>query len=77
MWPRIENYPTNYRDVVRCTVVDSRNNEHVRAAQLQKAGHQGYKKEDDALKDAVEEHVAKNWKSISNQLPGRSEVHRR
>ncbi|KAG7362843.1 Myb-like DNA-binding protein [Nitzschia inconspicua] len=32
------------------------------------------KKEDDTLKDAVEEHGAKNWKLISNRLPGRSEV---
>jgi hypothetical protein len=32
------------------------------------------KKEDDTLKDAVEEHGAKNWKLISSRLPGRSEV---
>ncbi|KAL3939829.1 MAG: hypothetical protein SGARI_001226 [Bacillariaceae sp.] len=32
------------------------------------------KQEDDTLKDAVEEHGAKNWKLISNRLPGRSEV---
>jgi hypothetical protein len=32
------------------------------------------KKEDDTLKEAVEEHGAKNWKLISSRLPGRSEV---
>ena len=32
------------------------------------------KQEDDTLRDAVEEHGAKNWKLISSRLPGRSEV---
>lgn len=32
------------------------------------------KQEDDTLKQAVEEHGAKNWKLISTRLPGRSEV---
>mmetsp|Transcript_4294 Transcript_4294/g.10361 ORF Transcript_4294/g.10361 Transcript_4294/m.10361 type:complete len:819 (-) Transcript_4294:119-2575(-) len=32
------------------------------------------KQEDETLKDAVEEHGAKNWKLISSRLPGRSEV---
>mmetsp|Transcript_106125 Transcript_106125/g.158767 ORF Transcript_106125/g.158767 Transcript_106125/m.158767 type:complete len:791 (+) Transcript_106125:196-2568(+) len=32
------------------------------------------KQEDDTLKQAVEEHGAKNWKLISSRLPGRSEV---
>eukprot|EP00980_Cylindrotheca_fusiformis_P004643 scaffold991_cov128-Cylindrotheca_fusiformis.AAC.15 len=32
------------------------------------------KHEDDTLKQAVEEHGAKNWKLISTRLPGRSEV---
>lgn len=32
------------------------------------------KHEDDTLKEAVEEHGAKNWKLISSGLPGRSEV---
>jgi hypothetical protein len=32
------------------------------------------KQEDDTLKQAVEEHGAKNWKLISTHLPGRSEV---
>lgn len=32
------------------------------------------KQEDDTLKEAVEEHGAKNWKLISTHLPGRSEV---
>eukprot|EP00934_Nitzschia_sp_Nitz4_P008916 Nitzschia sp. Nitz4//scaffold76_size158648//29306//31856//NITZ4_002535-RA/size158648-augustus-gene-0.145-mRNA-1//-1//CDS//3329557812//8906//frame0 len=32
------------------------------------------KHEDDTLKQAVEEHGAKNWKLISSRLPGRSEV---
>jgi hypothetical protein len=30
--------------------------------------------EDETLKEAVEEHGAKNWKLISTRLPGRSEV---
>lgn len=32
------------------------------------------KQEDDTLKEAVEEHGAKNWKLISTHLPGRTEV---
>ena len=32
------------------------------------------KQEDETLKEAVEEHGAKNWKLISSRLPGRSEV---
>lgn len=32
------------------------------------------KQEDETLKQAVEEHGAKNWKLISTHLPGRSEV---
>jgi len=32
------------------------------------------KHEDETLKEAVEEHGAKNWKLISSRLPGRSEV---
>ena len=32
------------------------------------------KQEDDTLKQAVEEHGAKNWKLISTRLPGRTEV---
>lgn len=32
------------------------------------------KHEDDTLKEAVDEHGAKNWKLISTRLPGRSEV---
>jgi hypothetical protein len=32
------------------------------------------KQEDDTLKQAVEDHGAKNWKLISTRLPGRSEV---
>jgi len=39
-----------------------------------KQGIKWTKQEDDTLRDAVEEHGAKNWKLISSRLPGRSEV---
>jgi hypothetical protein len=81
IWPRTGNsYHANYRDVVRYTVGDSWNIAACQGSTTPKSRPPmvlQYKKEDDALKDAVEEHVAKNWKVISNQLPGRSEVHRR
>lgn len=39
-----------------------------------KQGIKWSRQEDDTLKEAVEEHGAKNWKLISTRLPGRSEV---
>ena len=39
-----------------------------------KQGIKWTKEEDETLKDAVEEHGAKNWKTISVRLPGRTEV---
>ena len=39
-----------------------------------KQGIKWSKQEDETLKQAVEEHGAKNWKLISTRLPGRSEV---
>ena len=47
---------------------------HLHGSSGKKTGIKWTKQEDEALRTAVEEHGAKNWKLISQRLPQRSEV---